>query len=70
MVNTRHYTFVPTHRMYNTENEPNVDCRLIEDNKCSMLRPDFSSRGMGWESGGEGRRGTNPKTALQRRSVK
>lgn len=43
------------HRMYNARNEPNVDCGLINSNKCSTLRPDFSSRGLG--GGGEWWRG-------------
>lgn len=52
MMDTCHYAFVQTHRLYNIKSEPNTNdvlwvivmcqCRLISNNKCTFLVGDVT----------------------------
>lgn len=57
MVETCHYIFIQTHRVYNTKSDPTVNYRLwlvimyqywlMNCNKCTILMQDVNNRG-GW----------------------
>ena len=55
MVDTCHYTFVQTHRIFNTKSEPDVNyglevvmlyqCRFISCNRCTTVLSDIENEG-------------------------